>query len=242
MRLMRWDQLPEKMKNEAVRKYYNHLKNKQISLLIKRIFDVLLSIVLIALLLPLFICIAFAIKIDSKGPIFFRQVRVTQYGKKFEIFKFRTMVQNASQMGAQVTTQKDPRITKIGRCLRKIRLDETPQLFNVLIGNMTFVGTRPEVVRYVEHYTDEMLATLLLPAGVTSMTSIEYKDEEELLKSAKDADKTYIETILPEKMKMNLRDIETFSLTGDIKVIVKTVQVVMVALAKSIKAKVIEGN
>ena len=153
----------------------------------------------------------------------FRQVRVTTYGKPFRIFKFRTMVNNADKIGTQVTTKGDSRVTRMGKMLRGCRLDELPQLFNVLKGEMSFVGTRPEVEKYVAHYTDEMKATLLMPAGITSRASIEYKDEERLLESAENADEVYIHQVLPEKMKYNLRAIEKFSFWDDIKTMFATV-------------------
>ncbi len=161
MVLKRWEDLPEKIKNEDVKRYYDILSKKRISLVIKRIFDLVLAIILLIILSPLFIIIAIAIKIDSKGPVMFRQTRVTQYGKKFRIFKFRTMITDAEKIGSQVTTKNDTRITRIGRVLRKYRLDEIPQLLNIIAGEMSFVGTRPEVPKYVERYSDEMLATLL---------------------------------------------------------------------------------
>ena len=163
------------------------------------------------------------IKLDSEGPVLFKQVRVTSYGKKFKIWKFRTMVNNADKIGTQVTTKDDSRITRVGHLLRKVRLDELPQLFNVLAGDMTFVGTRPEVPKYVECYTDEMKATLLLPAGITSRASIEYKDEEKLLQIAENADTVYVQKVLPEKMKYNLREIERYSFWRDIETMICTV-------------------
>lgn len=227
MLLKKWDDLPENMKNESVRPYYDLLYKKQISLVTKRVFDVVVAIITFIILSPIFIILSLAIKIDSKGPIMFRQIRVTQYGKKFRILKFRTMVNNADKIGAQVTTKNDSRVTRVGKILRKLRLDEFPQLFNIILGDMSFVGTRPEVVKYVEKYTDEMMATLLLPAGVTSEASIHYKDEELLLSIADDADETYIYEVLPEKMKYNLKSIQEFRFFSDIKTMVKTV-VVMV--------------
>src|SRR5690554_5057197 len=168
MVLKRWEDLPEKIKNEDVKRYYDILSKKRISLVIKRIFDLVLAIILLIILSPLFIILSIAIKIDSKGPIMFRQTRVTQYGKKFKIFKFRTMINNADKIGSQITTKNDVRVTRVGRVMRKFRLDEIPQLLNIIAGDMSFVGTRPEVPKYVEKYTDKMMATLLLPAGVTS--------------------------------------------------------------------------
>ena len=227
MMLIRWGDLPEEMKNDSVRKYYNILYKKRYRLFVKRVFDVLVAILIFIILSPVFVIISIAIKIDSKGPIMFRQVRVTQYGKQFRIFKFRTMINNADKMGSQVTTKDDTRITKVGKFLRKLRLDELPQLFNIITGDMSFTGTRPEVVKYVEKYTDEMMATLLLPAGVTSEASIQYKDEEQLLANEDDADKVYLNQVLPEKMKYNLKSIEKFSFLGDMKLMVKTVMAIM---------------
>jgi len=222
-----WEDLPQHMKNEDVRKYYDILRNRKVSLIVKRVFDVVVAIILFIILLPIYILISIAIKVDSKGPVMFRQVRVTQYGKQFRIFKFRTMVNNADKIGSQVTTKNDVRVTKTGKLLRKLRLDEIPQLLNIIIGDMTFVGTRPEVIKYVERYTDEMWATLLLPAGVTSEASIQYKDEEKLLENAEDADETYVDEVLPEKMKYNLISIEKFSFFGEIKTMGRTVGAVV---------------
>lgn len=227
MVLKRWEDLPEKIKNEDVKRYYDILSKKRISLVIKRIFDLVLAIILLIILSPLFIIIAIAIKIDSKGPVMFRQTRVTQYGKKFRIFKFRTMITDAEKIGSQVTTKNDTRITRIGRVLRKYRLDEIPQLLNIIAGDMSFVGTRPEVPKYVEKYTDEMMATLLLPAGVTSETSIKYKDEELLLTNASNVDNLYVNKVLPEKMKYNLKSIEEFGLINDMKTMVITMLAVI---------------
>ncbi|KRF60815.1 glycosyl transferase [Bacillus sp. Soil768D1] len=227
MKLKKWEELPDKLKNESVKNYYDILYKKKFSLLGKRIFDLVFAILLLIILLPILLIIGIAIKIDSKGPIFFRQVRVTQYDKTFRIFKFRTMVNNADKIGAQITTNNDNRITKIGNFLRKLRLDEIPQLFNIILGDMSFVGTRPEVVKYVEKYTDEMRATLLLPAGVTSEASIQYKDEERLLINANDADEEYVNNVLPEKMRYNLKSIETFNFISDLKTMVKTVIAVL---------------
>jgi len=182
---------------------------------------------MLVILAPFFLVLAIAIKIDSRGPVFYRQVRVTQYCKCFRIFKFRTMVSGADRIGSQVTVKNDSRITKVGSVIRKCRLDEISQLIDVLRGTMTFVGTRPESVKYTEHYTPEMMATFLLPAGVTSLASIYYKDEAELLEKAQDADKVYIEDILPAKMYYNLKSIEQFSFWGDIKIMFMTVFAVL---------------
>ena len=227
MQFREWDEIPEFMKNEDVKKYYEILRKKRFSLKVKRFFDVTVSFVLILFLSPVFLILSVWIKTDSKGPVYFKQERVTQYGRKFSIFKFRTMVINADRTGSLVTVQNDSRITAVGRKIRKYRLDEIPQLFNILAGDMSFVGTRPEVRKYVEEYSDEMKATLLLPAGVTSEASIRYKDEDELLKDAGDVDEVYIQKILPEKMRWNLRAIRRFSLHGELSTMVRTVFHVM---------------
>lgn len=234
MRLKKWEKLPIEMQTEAVRPYYEALRKKRLGLFFKRLFDIVVSLVMLLVLSPVFLILAIAIKLDSRGPVFYRQVRVTQYGKTFRIFKFRTMVQNADKIGAQVTTAGDARITRVGKLIRKCRLDELCQLIDVLRGKLTFVGTRPEVPKYVEQYTPEMRATLLLPAGVTSETSIYYKDEDELLAGAEDVDKTYVEKILPDKMYFNLRSLKKFGFWRDIKIMFMTVFAV---LGKEYKAK-----
>ena len=225
--LCRWEELPQNMQNDAVRPYYDSLQSKKCSLFLKAVFDRVVSLLMLIGLSPIFVLLAIMIKMDSQGEVFFRQERVTQYGKKFRIHKFRTMVKNAESLGAQVTTKSDMRVTKVGKKLRGCRLDELPQLIDILQGNMSFVGTRPEVTKYVEQYTPEMMATLLLPAGVTSEASIEYKDEERLLADAKNADKTYLEVVLPQKMEWNLQSLKDFSFVGDIKTMFKTVWAVV---------------
>lgn len=227
MILIKYEKLPENLKNEKVKEYYDILSKKKISLVIKRIFDIIVALILLILLSPIILILAIMIKIDSKGPVFYRQERITTYGKIFRIFKFRTMVQNADKVGTLVTVGNDSRITRVGKLIRKVRLDELPQLINVLKGEMTFVGTRPEVKKYVDKYTDEMKATLLMPAGITSVASIKYKDEDEILEKAKqkgkDIDLAYVEDVLPEKMKYNLEYISKFSFVYDIKVCIDTV-------------------
>ena len=227
MILKKWEELPEDLQSPEIKPYYDILKKKSFSLVMKRVFDVVVSFIMLALLSPFFLILAIAIKVDSKGPVFYRQKRITQYGKEFRIFKFRTMVQNADKIGTLVTVGGDSRITKVGKLIRKCRLDEICQLIDVLRGTMTFVGTRPEVKKYVDAYTPEMKATLLLPAGVTSLASIMYKDEDELLSGAEDVDKVYIEKCLPGKMKYNLDAIKRFSFFGDIKVMFMTVFAVL---------------
>lgn len=221
--MRKWNCIPKDMKNNYVKEYYDILNKKRFSLLIKRIFDILMSIVLLVLLFPVFLIISILITIDSRGPIIFKQTRVTQYGKRFEIYKFRTMVKDADKLGTQVTQNNDIRVTKIGVKLRKLRLDELPQLMNVLLGDMSFVGTRPEVEKYVKYYTYEMKATLLLKAGITSNASIIYKDESKILSNSKNIDNAYINIILPEKMKYNLESIKNFSILNDLKVMLKTI-------------------
>ncbi len=227
MRLVEWERLPKRMRNESVRPYYDRLRVRKKDLAAKRAMDVAAGAVLTVILSPVMLILAAAIKIDSRGPVFFRQERITQYGRSYRIFKFRTMVADADKKGPAVTTSGDSRITRMGRLLRKCRLDELPQLFNVLAGDMSFVGTRPEVKKYVEAYTEEMWATLLLPAGITSRTSIAYKDEDEVmekyLKEGGTVDEVYIRHVLPEKMRYNLEYLKNFSIAGDIKVMIDTV-------------------
>lgn len=227
MILKAWDDLPENMKTPEVREYYDILTRKRAALFFKRCFDFAVSSLMLALFSPMFAIMAAAIKIDSDGPVFYRQKRVTRYGKRFRIFKFRTMAADADRSGCLVTLKNDPRVTRVGKIIRKVRLDETGQLIDIWRGAMTFVGTRPEVPKYVEKYTPEMMATLLLPAGVTSEASILYKDEDELLAGSEDAEKTYIEEILPAKMKHNLKAIREFGLRSDIKVIFMTLSAVL---------------
>lgn len=225
--LIKWDELPDYMKNDSVREYYDILQNRRVSLIVKRTFDIIMSIFLLILLSPILIIISILIKLDSKGEIFFRQQRVTQYGRIFKIFKFRTMVKNAENLGTQVTINNDSRVTKIGKYLRKLRLDELPQLINILIGDMTFVGTRPEVKKYVDRYSDCMMATLLLPAGVTSLSSIMFRNEQALLDNCDDIDKMYVETILVKKMEYNLDYIKKFNFLYDLKLMLKTIYAVI---------------
>lgn len=225
--LKKWEELPKYMRTEAVRPYYESLSRKKFSLWIKRVFDVTVASVMLVLLSPVLLVLAFLIAKDSKGGVFYRQERVTQYGRKFRIFKFRTMVANADKIGTQVTVQNDNRITKIGEKLRKYRLDELPQLFNIILGDMSFVGTRPESTHYVKCYTPEMYATLLLPAGVTSEASIRYKDEAELLDQADNVDEVYVKEVLPGKMKYNLEEIRKFSWWREIGTMVRTVVAVV---------------
>ena len=189
MEFRNWEDIPEFMQNDEVKKYYEILCRKRVSLKIKRSFDISASVFLIILLSPVFLFLTIWIKLDSRGPVYYKQERVTQYGRKFSIFKFRTMVTNADKKGTLVTLKEDPRITKAGKKLRKLRLDELPQLFNIAVGDMSFVGTRPEGQKYV--------------------------------------DEVYIQKILPEKMRWNLRAIRRFSLPGELSTMVRTVFHVM---------------
>jgi lipopolysaccharide/colanic/teichoic acid biosynthesis glycosyltransferase len=214
-----WDKLPKRFQNDSVRPYYDILKKRTASLILKRIFDIIIGLILTIIALPFMLIIAVC---DSKGTVFFRQRRVTTYGRVFYIFKFRTMVSNAEKLGTQVTVQNDSRVTRAGKFLRKCRLDELPQLFNVLKGDMSFVGTRPEVERYVDRYTDEMMATLLMPAGITSLASIKFKDETQLLDGAENPDNVYVNEVLPQKMKYNLEYINKFNFFYDIKLMFMT--------------------
>lgn len=218
-----FEALPTEFKTDAVRAYYEKLDKRRVSLAVKRIFDIIVSLLAFIVLLPFYLIISILIKLDSPGKIFYCQTRVTTYGRVFKIYKFRTMIENADKIGSLVTVNKDPRITRVGRFLRKFRLDETPQLINIIKGDMSFVGTRPEVQKYVDAYTDEMYATLLLPAGVTSLASIFYKDEEKLLSESGDTDSTYINKILPDKMLYNLEYINKFNFFYDIKLMIMTV-------------------
>lgn len=227
MKWKQWDALPEQMRTEAVRPYYDSLCQKRGSLVAKRVFDVLVSGMMLLLLSPVFLVLALAVKLDTPGPVFYRQVRVTQYGRQFRIFKFRSMVDRADEIGSQVTVDNDTRITRVGRVIRSCRLDEIAQLLNILAGDMSFVGTRPEVPKYVAGYTPEMLATLLLPAGVTSEASIRYKDEATLLDRAEDVDETYISEVLPGKMKYNLAELRRFGFWREIGTMLRTVLAVL---------------
>lgn len=221
--LREWSDLPKWMKCPEVKEYYDILSKRKLSLKLKRIFDVMVaSVCLVVFAIPMAV-IAVMIKLDSKGPVFYRQERVTAYGKKFRIHKFRTMVDNADKIGSAVTVDGDNRITKMGSKLRDLRLDELPQLLDVLNGDMSFVGTRPESLKFVKAYTKEMRATLLLPAGITSEASIRYKDEAKLLDKADDVDRVYVEEVLPAKMKYNLESIRKFSFLREILTMFRTV-------------------
>ena len=227
MLIKKWNKLPTEMQIEEVRPYYEKLRKKNFSLFWVRFFDILISFIMLLILLPFFLILSLAIVIDSRGPVFYRQERVTQYGKHFRIFKFRTMVKDADKKGTLVTVGHDARITRVGKFIRKCRLDEVSQLIDVFRGTMSFVGTRPEVPKYVDQYKKEYLATLLLPAGVTSLGSIMFKDEDVLLEGKEDADKAYVEDVLPKKMKYNLRELPKIGLFHNMKIMFMTVFAVL---------------
>lgn len=223
MLLAKWEELPDYMQNGQVRRYYEILQKKKASLFAKRALDLLISVILIILLTLPMCVIAVVVKAGSPGKILFRQDRVTTNGRVFKILKFRTMVEGAEKMGGQITETDDKRITKNGKFLRKYRLDELPQVFNVFTGDMSLVGTRPEVPKYVKKYSPEMYATLLMPAGVTSCASIDFRDEDELFRNTAMVEKNYIEVVLPEKMVQNLKYIEEFSFLYDLKIMIRTI-------------------
>ncbi len=226
MLICKWEKLPAELQTEEVKPYWQKLRKRSWNLFWKRIFDIFLSVLLLIILSPMFLILAIAIKIDSKGPVFYRQERITQYGKIFKIHKFRSMTVGADK-GSLVTVKGDARITKVGKFIRKCRLDEISQLIDVLEGTMSFVGTRPEVKKYVDAYTPEMTASLLLPAGITSEAAILYKDEAELLDAAEDTDKVYIEEVLPAKMYYNLKEMVKEGVFHDLKVMFMTVFAVL---------------
>ena len=227
MILCKWNDLPDDMRIDEVRPYYEILAKKQGQIFFKRVFDFVVALIMLIVLCIPMIIISIWIKIDSKGPVFYRQERVTTNGEHFKIHKFRTMVSNADKIGTHVTVDNDSRITNVGSKLRRVRLDELPQLIDVLQGTMSFVGTRPEAVKYVDQYKPEYMATLLMPAGITSEASIRYKDEDKLLKKADDVDKAYVENVLPGKMKYNLESIKKFSFWGEIVTMFRTVLAVL---------------
>ncbi|SHK85915.1 Sugar transferase involved in LPS biosynthesis (colanic, teichoic acid) [Fibrobacter sp. UWT2] len=227
MALAKWDNLPAEMRCDEVRRYYDILAKRRGQLALKRCFDLAVALILFVILAIPMAVIAVMIKLDSKGPVLYRQERVTTNGKHFRIHKFRTMVSNADKIGSAVTVGNDSRITRVGAKLRSLRLDELPQLFDVLNGDMSFVGTRPEAVKYVEKYKPEYMATLLMPAGITSEASIRYKDEDKLLNAADDVDKVYIEEVLPAKMKWNLESVQKFNFFRDMLTMPRTVFAVL---------------
>lgn len=226
MMLKKWEEVPAFMQTSEVYEYYQILEKKRITLCLKRVFDIVLSFVLLILLSPIMGIVAIWIKLDSKGSILYKQERITSYGQVFYMMKFRTMVPNADKMGSLITLAEDSRITKVGKKIRDFRIDELPQLMNVFLGDMSFVGTRPEVVKYVSQYTNEMNSTLLLPAGITSIASITYRNEDllldEMIKKGMTVDEAYLTQILPEKMVYNLKYLSSMTLIDDVKICMKT--------------------
>jgi len=219
--------LPKNMKNKYTKEYLGLLEKRRFSLCAKRVFDVAVSLLILLVLSPLLLLLALAVKLDSRGPVFYRQVRVGRYNQDFKIFKFRTMVQDADKIGPPLTVGDDPRVTRVGHLIRKLRLDEFSQLLNVLGGSMSLVGPRPEVRKYVDVYTPKYMATLLIRPGITATSSIAFKDEDSLLNAAEDPEKVYVEQILPPKMAYNLAYMKKISLLNDIKIMFQTVGAVL---------------
>ena len=199
------------------------LKKKRASLALKRAMDIVLSAGGIAVLSPVLLLIALAIVIDSRGGVFYRQVRVGRNGREFRIFKFRTMVSDADKRGLLITVGADSRITRVGKILRKTKLDELAQLFNVLKGDMSFVGPRPEVPRYVAMYTPAQRNVLLVRPGITDYASVAYRDENDLLAGADDPERVYIEEIMPAKLELNRQYLSQIGVLTDLKLIFSTV-------------------
>lgn len=223
MLIKSYEYLPNQMQTQMVKVYYDLLSKKKKTLVIKRIIDIVLCGIITIISSPFLIIFALLIKLTSKGPVVFKQQRVGKDMKMFNIYKFRTMEKEASKKGGEITTNNDSRITTFGKFLRKINMDEMPQLFNVLKGDMSIIGTRPEVLSYVNEYSQEMFATLLLPPGMLSLASVFYKDENAMLKDVSDVHKVYVEKILPDKMQYNLQYLKTISIKEDFKLIGKSI-------------------
>lgn len=203
------------------------LRNRKFQLILKRLFDIIFSFLGLLFLLPVFLIIAVAIKLDSKGSVFFKQIRVGKDGKEFKIYKFRTMVEDAEKKGMRITVDGDKRITKLGYFLRKYKIDELPQLINVLLGDMSFVGPRPEVPKYVAMYDEDQRSILRIRPGITDIASIEYRDENSLLVKSNNPEETYIREIMPRKIKLNIEYLKRMSIVYDIKLIFRTILVVV---------------
>lgn len=199
------------------------VKKKGFSLFLIRCFDFLTAFFGLLFLLIPFVVIAIAIKCDSKGEVFFRQVRVGKNGKTFRIYKFRTMVKDAEKKGLQLSISSDARITKVGKILRKTKCDELPQLINVLLGDMSFVGPRPEVPKYVELYDEEQKNVLLIRPGITDEASIRYRNENDVLEQSDDPERTYIEEVMPDKLRINLEYLTKIGLLYNVKIILRTI-------------------
>lgn len=223
MSVKQWQKLPAHMQNEAVKPYFDILAKKNITLFFKRFFEIIIAVIILLIISPILIIAGIAVAVTSKGPVFYLQERVGRYGKPFKIIKFRTMVVNADKLGAQITVgERDPRITRVGHILRITRIDEFPQMINILKGDMSLIGTRPEVQRYVDEYTDEMMATLLLRPGATGAASVKFSKENDMLKDKENPEEYYIKTILPEKMALNLDYTKNISIGYDFKIIGQT--------------------
>ena len=203
------------------------LARRRPQLIAKRVMDIAISAAALCVLWPVFLLIALAIVIDDPGPVFYRQVRVGRGGRPFRIFKFRTMVVDADKKGLSITVGRDSRITRVGAFLRKTKLDELAQLLNVLCGQMSFVGPRPEVPRYVELYTPYQRQVLLVRPGITDYASIAYRNENDLLAGADDPERMYIEEIMPAKIELNMRYLHEISPLSDIRLILKTIAAVV---------------
>lgn len=227
-RFLDWEELPAFMQTGEVRPYWETLNRRRHCIRAKRMFDYTAACMLLVVLAVPMLCIAAVVRLDSEGPVFYRQLRVTAYGRTFRIHKFRTMTDGAEHNGPALTVSRDSRVTGAGAVLRKYRLDELPQIFDVLHGDMSFVGARPELVKYVEQYTPQMRATLLLPAGITSEASVRFRDESGLLGAADNADEIYVKKIMPAKMRWNLESIRRFSFWREIRTIIRTVAAVSV--------------
>lgn len=221
MSLTRFSELPQRMQNPTVKSYYDILLERRGALRVKRLFDFTLAALLLVLLLPVMAALALAVVLDSEGGAVFCQERVAQFGKRFVIYKFRTMRPGAER-GSAVTLLKDERVTRLGGFLRRTRLDELPQLFNVLRGDMSFVGPRPELPCYVAKYDDAALATLLIPQGITSPASLLFRDEERYL-TGEAPQRVYTELILPRKAAVNLDYLRTFGLMQDLRIMERTI-------------------
>ena len=203
------------------------LEKRKLQLVLKRSMDIVISGCALAVIWPVLVLIALAIKIDDPGPVFYRQVRVGRNGKEFRIFKFRTMIVDADKKGLAITVGRDNRITRMGRLLRKTKLDELAQLINVFTGEMSFVGPRPEVPKYVNMYTPYQRQVLLVRPGITDYASIAYRNENDMLEGAEDPEKMYIDVIMPDKIELNMKYLHEISPLADIRLIFSTIAAVI---------------
>ena len=199
------------------------LEKRKLQLALKRLMDIVISGGALLVLWPVLLSVAIAIKIDDPGPVFYRQVRVGRGGREFRIFKFRTMVVDADKKGLQITVGRDSRITRVGAFLRKTKLDELAQLINVFVGEMSFVGPRPEVPRYVDLYTPYQRQVLLVRPGITDYASIAYRNENDMLEGAEDPERMYIDVIMPDKIELNMKYLREISPVADIRLIFSTI-------------------